>query len=248
MTTGTTPAPDCTGRTDCAAGLHTHGCYADDGRCTEPADRLAHSRRAGDRVTDGGVTGVLVTCENCSGDGLLLQEDPSQRGQGPAPTDGSPAPGPCPHCDPGQHLGGSWRPAWGVYVAPDRDADGQPTHLVVQPTAGAHVAQEDADWLWTLIQHEADIKSQLRHPTPTQAAHVLWHYGDHVYGMEPGSFTKHLISALAAADPFHRARLGIAYPGYALAVHHAANELTGMRLLVELAGDLRRAPGGDGNV
>jgi hypothetical protein len=29
--------------------------------------------------------------------------------------------------------------------------DGQPTHLVVQPTAGQHVAPEDAAWLHGLI-------------------------------------------------------------------------------------------------
>jgi hypothetical protein len=55
----------------------------------------------------------------------------------------------CPHCSP-THERPESRP-WGVYVSPDR-LDGQPTHLVVQPSNGAHVAQSDADWLWQLIR------------------------------------------------------------------------------------------------
>ncbi|MEA5366063.1 hypothetical protein VA596_41505 [Amycolatopsis sp., V23-08] len=56
----------------------------------------------------------------------------------------------CPHCSP-THERPESRP-WGVYVAPFRDGDGQPTHLVVQPSNGAHVAQSDADWLWQVIR------------------------------------------------------------------------------------------------
>lgn len=55
----------------------------------------------------------------------------------------------CPHCDPVHESPA--RCAWGVRVAPDRDGDGQPTHLIVQPTDGAHVAEEDAQWLWHLM-------------------------------------------------------------------------------------------------
>lgn len=56
----------------------------------------------------------------------------------------------CPHCEP--NHGSPHRCAWGVWVAPEVDGDGQPTHLRVQPTNGAHVAQPDADWLFTLIR------------------------------------------------------------------------------------------------
>jgi hypothetical protein len=35
----------------------------------------APSQAAGDRVTDGGIVGTLVRCEECSGDGLLLKPD-----------------------------------------------------------------------------------------------------------------------------------------------------------------------------
>lgn len=62
----------------------------------------------------------------------------------------APAEDSCEHCSP-THERPESRP-WGVYVAPHRDGDGQPTHLVVQPSNGAHVAQSDADWLWQLIR------------------------------------------------------------------------------------------------
>ena len=61
-----------------------------------------------------------------------------------------PVPAKCPHCDPTH--GTPFRTAWGVFVGPERDADGQPIYLYVQPTAGAHVAQEDADWLYALMR------------------------------------------------------------------------------------------------
>lgn len=35
--------------------------------------------RAGDRITDGGVTGALVRCQLCGGGGLLLREDEPAR-------------------------------------------------------------------------------------------------------------------------------------------------------------------------
>ena len=56
---------------------------------------------------------------------------------------------PCPHCEDGH--GNPGRTAWGVRVGPERDGDGQPMWLIVQPTAGAHVADDDALWLWRLI-------------------------------------------------------------------------------------------------
>lgn len=63
----------------------------------------------------------------------------------------------CPHCDP-EHRDPASRP-WNVHVGPERDADGQPVRLYVQPTNGAHVAESDAAWLWQLIRgtqsHEA---------------------------------------------------------------------------------------------
>ena len=57
---------------------------------------------------------------------------------------------PCPHCPDGH--GSPYRTHWAVWVAPDTDSDGQPIYLRVQPTAGAHVAEADAEWLRTLIR------------------------------------------------------------------------------------------------
>jgi hypothetical protein len=56
----------------------------------------------------------------------------------------------CPHCDP-KHS--TPNVSWGVYVADTRDGDGQPTHLIVMKSDGAHVAQEDANWLFKLINN-----------------------------------------------------------------------------------------------
>lgn len=71
----------------------------------------------------------------------------------------------CPHCSP-THARPESRP-WGVFVASERDGDGQPTHLAVMPSNGAHVAQSDADWLWQLIR---DYR-----PTPQPGAEARPH-------------------------------------------------------------------------
>lgn len=55
----------------------------------------------------------------------------------------------CPHCPDG-HRRPESRP-WSAYVASERDGDGQPTHLRVEPSAGAHVAETDAEWLRQLL-------------------------------------------------------------------------------------------------
>ncbi|MFD4596778.1 hypothetical protein ACFWPQ_01970 [Streptomyces sp. NPDC058464] len=56
---------------------------------------------------------------------------------------------PCMFCIDGH--GAPTRCAWGVRVGDERDLDGQPTQLIVQPTAGQHVSTEDAAWLHGLI-------------------------------------------------------------------------------------------------
>lgn len=69
-----------------------------------------------------------------------------------------------------------------------------------------------------------------RHPiTPTIAAHVLHSYGEG--GYQAGSFTTTLIQALKLATTDNFAKLATVYPGYAAAVHHAANSLTGIASL-----------------
>lgn len=47
---------------------------------------IAAQPKAGDRVTDGGIVGTLVKCEQCSGDGLLHQPDPDQMPAAKEPT------------------------------------------------------------------------------------------------------------------------------------------------------------------
>ena len=56
---------------------------------------------------------------------------------------------PCLHCIDGH--GAPARCTWGVRVGPQRDSDGRPMYLLVQPTDGQHVAPEDAAWLRTLL-------------------------------------------------------------------------------------------------
>jgi len=56
----------------------------------------------------------------------------------------------CPHCPDGH--GKPNRTAWAVWVSDWVDYDGQPTHLVVTPTGGKHVAEADAEWLRRLIR------------------------------------------------------------------------------------------------
>lgn len=66
---------------------------------------------------------------------------------------------PCPHCPDG-HDNPLSKP-WGVYVAPARDGDGQPTTLHVAPSNGSHVAESDAEWLRGLIRGEQASASEI---------------------------------------------------------------------------------------
>lgn len=55
--------------------------------------------------------------------------------------------GDCPHCPDGHTPADSGSQTWVVHVADDRDGDGQPTHLIVARSGGAHVAESDAQWI-----------------------------------------------------------------------------------------------------
>lgn len=59
------------------------------------------------------------------------------------------APG-CPHCPDGHTPPDHGQP-WGAYVGPERDGDGQPTTIHVARTAGAHVAESDAQWIYDVL-------------------------------------------------------------------------------------------------
>lgn len=97
----------------------------------------------------------------------------------------------CPHCDP-EH-GSPMRCAWHVRVADERDGDGQPVYLRVQPSAGQHVANEDAVWLRQLI---ADWRP------PVEAAPV------------PPDVLESLIEAIEVVTEETRARTGVWHAGF----------------------------------
>lgn len=76
--------------------------------------------RAGDRVTEGGVPGVLVTCTGCSGTGLLFQAD------GPA-----------------QHHTSSFVDAQTAFIAPVSDAQTAVMPAVTDNGAPAYTQTRD---------------------------------------------------------------------------------------------------------
>lgn len=64
----------------------------------------------------------------------------------------------CQHCDPPTGHRDPSHGAWGVWVDPTLDSDGQPTTIRVERPDGAHVAGVDAQWIRNLIDdaQEAD--------------------------------------------------------------------------------------------
>lgn len=65
------------------------------------------------------------------------------------------------------------------------------------------------------------------------ANHVLWHFSQG--GFRPGSFTDHLLSAFATADPMRWAQLHEAFPAYGWAMHLAMNTEGGIEQLRTIA-------------
>ncbi|MER5715756.1 hypothetical protein [Streptomyces sp. NPDC002132] len=59
--------------------------------------------------------------------------------------------GECEHCPDGHTPADSGSQPWGVRVGPERDGDGQPIRLYVERSAGAHVAESDAEWIWARL-------------------------------------------------------------------------------------------------
>lgn len=57
---------------------------------------------------------------------------------------------PCPHCPDG-HRPPNSKP-WGAHLGLERDGDGQPTHIRVERPAGEHVAESDAEWMWSVLR------------------------------------------------------------------------------------------------
>lgn len=52
----------------------------------------------------------------------------------------------CPHCPDG-HMPPERGQPWSAYVGSERDGDGQPMQIIVARSAGAHVAESDAEWV-----------------------------------------------------------------------------------------------------
>ncbi|MFF6829612.1 hypothetical protein [Streptomyces longwoodensis] len=81
----------------------------------------------------------LADAEHVHGHGghtVIVWDDPE-----PAPA------GDCPHCPDGHTPADAGAQPWHVRVGPERDSDGQPTRLYVERSAGAHVAESDAEWM-----------------------------------------------------------------------------------------------------
>ncbi|MFC9089009.1 hypothetical protein [Nocardiopsis dassonvillei] len=55
----------------------------------------------------------------------------------------------CPHCPDG-HRHPTSKP-WAVMVSSHRDADGQPTEIIVSRPAAEHVSDADAAWIWRTL-------------------------------------------------------------------------------------------------
>jgi len=62
----------------------------------------------------------------------------------------------CPHCPDGHTLPDGGSQPWSAYVGPQRDGDGQPMQITVARSAGAHVAESDAEWIRQRLNGPAD--------------------------------------------------------------------------------------------
>lgn len=70
---------------------------------------------------------------------------------------------------------------------------------------------------------------------PEVARHVLWHFRE-PGGIEPGSFTRLLVAAMAAADPRNLRRFAPGFPDYTAAMTLAQSDPAGIPALQDLAG------------
>ncbi|MGV2914562.1 hypothetical protein [Streptomyces alfalfae] len=61
----------------------------------------------------------------------------------------------CPHCPDGHTLPDGGSQPWSAWVGPERDGDGQPMTIHVARSAGAHVAESDAEWVRSRLNGDA---------------------------------------------------------------------------------------------
>jgi hypothetical protein len=66
------------------------------------------------------------------------------------------------------------------------------------------------------------------------AHHVVWHFGVHNLGVQPGTFTERLLLTLSAADHATRERLRLAFPEHVALFVLAANAPGGIEWLREI--------------
>jgi hypothetical protein len=110
----------------------------------------------------------------------------------------------------------------------------QLTHGIDPPTPDTVIAREDYDgevddngeWLW--VTHRVGPVYE-----PHIAAHVLWHFHQ-PGGQEPGDFTKHLLEAIARADPDNTARLVFGFAAYVGAFHLVSDDRDGVEVLTRI--------------
>ena len=57
----------------------------------------------------------------------------------------------CPHCIDGHTPPTGGSQPWGTFVGPSRDEDGRPIQIIVMRSAGAHVSEADAHWVWQVL-------------------------------------------------------------------------------------------------
>lgn len=63
----------------------------------------------------------------------------------------------CEHCPDG-HTPPDHGQTWGAFVGPERDGDGQPMQITVARSAGAHVAESDAEWVRKRLNDTTEVR------------------------------------------------------------------------------------------
>ncbi|SHI67520.1 hypothetical protein [Streptomyces sp. 3214.6] len=65
----------------------------------------------------------------------------------------------CPHCPDGHQSPTGGSQPWSAWVAAERDGDGQPVQITVARSAGAHVAESDAQWVRERLNSPAEASA-----------------------------------------------------------------------------------------
>lgn len=114
-------------------------------------DGTASVRWTGERPSVVFWDGGIADAEHVHGHGghtVVVWDDPEPVGWDDADMD-------CPHCPDG-HTPPDHGQTWGAYVGPQRDGDGQPMQIIVARSAGAHVAESDAEWVRRRLNDTAE--------------------------------------------------------------------------------------------